>query len=146
MKRYRVAAFILSALLLIGCEPVGPVPGTRLDGQDMPPPGNWLPLNTTEVIQLSTFDNYSVNLWGVATDQGYYVASSRGPESKWASRITRNANVRLRIEGNIYPLSAAEVTDTEELEVVRAAFKRKYDLDADEDFPDAVVYRMDPRE
>lgn len=146
MTDYRISVFIFSMLFLLGCEPIGPVPGAKLTGTITSVPEDWRLLNAAEVIQLATFDDYSVNLWGVGTETGYYLASSRGAGSKWAARISKDANVRLRIEGNIYLLRAVEVTESNELESVRKAFKSKYNLDADEDFPEAVVYRMDSRD
>jgi len=70
------------------------------------------------------------------------VASSKGPGSNWASRIASDPGVRLRIDGKVYELTAQRVLDDDELDAVTIGFKQKYDLDAREDFPDAVVYRL----
>ena len=132
-------------LILAACEPIGPLPGTGLSGQVVATPASWEPTNIVEVIQLETSGPRSVNIWGVGLDTGYYVASSAGEKSTWASRITRDPEVRLRIEDNIYELRAEVVTDAEELARVGAAFQQKYELDAGEDFPEATLYRLDPR-
>jgi len=132
-------------LALAACEPMGPLPGNRLSGEVGMPPENWSELNQVAVIQIASADGYSVNLWGVGLPTGYYIASARGPGSKWAVRINRNPAVKLRVEGVIYELTAVLVEDQVERETISDAFLAKYDLEADEDFPEAVIYRLETR-
>lgn len=141
----RTLCVILVAALLVACEPMGPLPGRTLSGEVSDPPQDWSGYNDTEVIQLETSGPYSVNIWGVVSGNHYYVASAGGAEARWAQRIERSPDVRLRIEDELFELRAITVTDEDELETVAEAFNDKYDLDAEEDFPEVIVYRLVPR-
>lgn len=141
----RQVLLLLTALLLVACEPVGPIAGKQLSGPVVAVPQSWDPLNEVEVVQLETGDAYSVNLWGVGLGAYYYVASAQGDDSSWSRHVERDPNVRLRVEGNVYELKAVVVTDPAEGELVKAEFKQKYDLDSDEDFPQAILYRLAQR-
>ena len=141
----RTLCVVMVAALLAACEPMGPLPGRSLSGEVSPPPQDWAPYGDTEVIQLETSGPYSVNIWGVVSGNQYYVASAGGAEARWAQRIERSSDVRLRIEDELFELQAIIVTDEDELKEVAEAFNDKYDLDADEDFPEVVVYRLVPR-
>lgn len=135
----------LVTVCLSACEPLGPFAGSKIAGEQVAVPESWSELNATEVVQIETQGPYCVNVWGVGLDRDFYVASSRGPNSRWAKRISLNSNVRLRIAGSIYPLDAITVTDVAELSRVAVGFTEKYELDASQDFPEAVVYRLDRR-
>lgn len=141
----RLAALLLSLTLLAACEPIGPIPGRALSGEVSEPPADWQPLDEADVIQLETSGPYSVNIWGAVAGDHYYVASSAGEESRWAQRIARSPDVRARIDGRLFELRAVVVEDEDELEAVADAFNEKYDLDAEEDFPDVIIYRLEPR-
>ncbi len=143
MPVHRLPAIVL-LLLLAACEPVGPIPGTRLSGTTAVPPADWTGLNAVEVVQLEVTGPYVVNVWGVGLRDGYYVVAAEGNDSKWARRIQRDAKVRLRIGDTIYPL-VAEIQPRSSLDVVRDAFRAKYDVDDDSDFPDAIVFRLHAR-
>lgn len=149
MRQTRQAVWgfvVLTAMLLISaCEPVGPLPGRALSGEEAKPPESWQALNDVEVVQLETVGPYSVNIWGVALDDDYYVASADGLKTRWAQQIAKDDKVRLRIGDKIYPLRAVVVGEAEQ-DRVAAAYARKYDdMDSAEDFPDVVVFRLEPR-
>jgi len=147
--RNRISApifLLLASLILIaGCEPKGPIPGGELSGTVVTHSGSWSQLNATEVVQLEVNGGYSVNIWGVGLDRGYYVASAKGDKSKWARKLSVNPAVKLRIEDNIYELVAVPVHDEDESKSVLLAYKDKYELEETEDFPDSTLYRLDPR-
>ncbi len=142
----RKLALLLTLTLLAACEPVGLMPGGALSGDVAAPPSDWGPLDEADVVQLETAGPYSVNIWGVVVDNEYYIASARGHESRWARRIDRRSpEVRLRIEDKVYELQAVVVDDETKLLNVADAFNAKYDTDAEADFPDVIVYRLEPR-
>ena len=141
----RTLALILSLTLLAACEPMGIMPGRALSGEVVAPPADWGPLDEADVVQLETAGPYSVNIWGVVVENEYYVASARGNDSRWARRIDRSSNVRLRVDGNVYELRAVVVEDEAELQGVAGAFDAKYDTEAESDFPEVIVYRLEPR-
>ncbi|XOV86696.1 MAG: DUF2255 family protein [Pseudomonadota bacterium] len=139
----RLLIVALIVLGLSGCEPIGPVPGKALSGQVTDPPASWEALGDVEVIQIEAKGPYSVNIWGVAIGPDYYVASSGGLKARWAERLATNPAVRLRIEDQIFELRAVVIDDEPERQRIAGAFKDKYDLDAEEDFPEAVLFRLD---
>jgi hypothetical protein len=142
--RLTLAATLL--ILVSACEPIGPMPGKSLSGDVSPPPESWTSFNSAEVIQLEVNGPYSVNLWGVGSGDFYYVAASQGTESRWAKRIEVDSGVRLRIGEKVFELDAQIVREDEERDRVGNAFSEKYDIEAREDFPDVVVYRLGVRQ
>jgi hypothetical protein len=81
----------------------------------------------------------------VGLASGYYVAASEGLKATWASRLAKDPKTRIRINNKLYELRAVIVTDPDELALVARAFQQKYNLDAQEDFPDATLFRLDAR-
>lgn len=144
------AAIMAIGLLLTGCgDPMGPLPGGKLDGEPTSIPSDWAFTAATEDFQLETNpdDPYSVNIWAVDIGAAIYVASGGG-ETTWSENMQDNGNVVLRHEDNIYSLHATQVTDVEELQRVLERYEEKYDLGeiGDEADPaEAVVYRLGPR-
>lgn len=140
-----IPALLFALVFVAGCEPKGPIPGGELSGDITPNPETWIELNDTEVVQLEVNGPYSVNIWGVGTERGYYVAAAKGDETKWASKLSENSAVRLRIEKNIYELQAIRVSDEDEKAQVLVIYNSKYDLEANGDFPNAILYRLEAR-
>ena len=96
--------------------------------------------------QLETVGPYSVNLWYVGLEHGVYVVAASGGESRWARRISKDPAVRLRIENQLFELQATTLDETyPAFAEVQKAFRDKYDVDAEEDFPDIILYRLDKR-
>ena len=144
---YRIL-IVACTLILVGCEPMGPMPGGKLAGKVQPVPENWEIVRDIEIIQLETRpeDPYSLNLWGVAVDSNFYIASGKGHDSSWVEHLSRNPNVRLRIAENIYELKAIRVKNKAELEGISKRYTEKYEFDQEDDRPEeAWIYRLDPR-
>lgn len=145
MRRMLVLAM---AILLAACQPMGPVPGGALTGTVAPPPADWTAADATEIVQLETRPDspYSVNIWGVGIGPSYYVAAGSG-ETSWTRNIAENPDVRLRVGETVYELRAVKVTDAAELDRIRAAYGRKYEMTDDqrEQSASATVFRLVPR-
>lgn len=152
MRRSLHMSFALAGftLLLSACgDPMGPMPGGKLDGELTAVPDDWSFTAATEDFQLETDpdDPYSVNIWAVDIGPVLYVASGGG-ETTWSENMQENGNVILRDGTNLYPLHATKVSDVEELQRVLKRYEDKYDLGeiGDEAEPsEAVVFRLDPR-
>ena len=141
----RALVTILIAIALSGCDPMGPLPGGALAGVVKTPPDDWTKIAKIDTVQLETSsdDPYSVNLWVVTLDSQLYVAAGGG-DTRWSRHISRNPNVRLRIEANIYELRASPVDDHEVLEGVRLAYIDKYPMDPEsEEFNDSTIFLLD---
>ena len=139
---------LLSAFILVSCEPMGPIPGGQLSGEVKVTPNDWSAFSGVELVQLETRpdDPYSLNIWGVGLGKDYYIASGGGGESNWVDHILENSEVRLRIENNIFELKAVRITNEEELAQVLKRYKEKYDMEAQgEDAAQAWLFRLDRR-
>lgn len=141
-------AFALACALALACGPLVMIPGGRLSGEEQPPPADWSFTDGVEVVQLETRpgDPYSVNVWGVAANGAFYVASGRGAEAGWAGHIAEDPRVRLQVGEAVYPLVAVRTDDEAELEAFLAAAKAKYDFEPEEgQQEEAVLFRLQPR-
>lgn len=138
----------LMLLVVAACQPIGPMPGGALNGTVQPVPSDWGELAKVDTVQLETRPDspYSVNIWGIALGANYYVAAGSG-ETSWTKYIEANANVRLRIGESVFELRATRVTESQELDQVRAAYGAKYEMtdDQKEQSARATVYRLDRR-
>jgi len=144
----RIAALGLIGILLIACEPVGPLSGHKLSGELTPAPADWTGVGGIETVQLQTRldDPYSVNIWGVAIGPDFYVASARGENASWVGHIGANPDVELRIGHALYALRAVRIVDPAELARVEAAYAAKYDMKSQDTKPgQAWIFRLDRR-
>ena len=99
---------VVALLFALGCGPLVMVPGGELSGTVKPAPSDWSFTDSVETVQLETRpeDPYSVNVWGVAAGDAFYVASGRGESAAWAKHIAADPRVRLRVGEDLYELSA----------------------------------------
>ena len=130
--RTLVVAIALGFSLTACFEPEGRRPGTRLAGEVSDFPGDWRfsDAHREIAIEVATpyFIAHSVTIWCAALNDSLYVGA-RNPEQKyWPGWIERDPNVRLRIADRIFEGRLALVEDAEQIERIRAAYKRKYDL------------------
>ena len=145
----RGGAGLSLVLLALACGPLGPLPGGQLSGEVANgAPRDWSFSEAYEVVQLETRpqDPYSVNLWGTAVGDRFYLGSGRGGDSAWVEHIAADAQVRLRVGDKIYELRAVRVEDPEERQRFVDAMKRKYEWEPTPDQrAEAWLYRLDPR-
>jgi hypothetical protein len=144
----RSSSFLLAlSLLALACGPMGPMPGGELSGNISPAPADWSTV-AEDTVQLETRpgDPYSVNLWGVGIDTGYYIAAGRGAEAEWVEHIRAEPNVRLGVGEKVYELRATRITDQTELDRFVVALRAKYDFEVSPEQKErAWVFRLDPR-
>jgi hypothetical protein len=145
----RRLALVALLATLVGCEPMGPIPGGRLSGEVVATPvDDWAFAGGEETLQLETRpdDPYSVNVWFVAQGPRLWVASVGGDVSGWGETMIADPRVRLRIDGKLYERKAARVTEQAEIDEVVVLYKTKYDYERDpKEDGQAVLFRMDPR-
>ncbi len=111
----------LLALLLVlagsGCDgPFALLPGGQLDGEVKPAPSDWAFAGDSGTVQLETRSEapYSGNVaYTVVAGQLYINAGDT--ETQWVKNMTASPLVRLRMDGALYQLRAARVTDTAEI-------------------------------
>ena len=147
VRRSSLALACALLVVVAACDPVFVFPGGELSGTERLLPGDWGFTRDFQTIQLEArpSDPYSVNVWGVAVNRNFYVASDGG-ESRWALAIEAEPRVRLRIGDDIYRLAAKRAEDPGELEDVIDAYIEKYGGDRERSFVrDAWVYRLGSR-
>lgn len=139
-------------VFLVACRPMGPLPGGELSGTVQAIPNDWSAARDMPIVQVETRPNnpYSINIWGVAHENDFYIGSGSGKEATWVGHLEEDPNIRLRLGTNIYLLRAMRVTDEAEKTVVRDLYVEKY-----EDFEEQIssqyaaeelfVFRLDPR-
>lgn len=144
------------ALFLVACGPVGPLPGGPLTGTvHEGAVTDWSFTDTIQDAQLETnpADPYSVNVWCAQQGGRLYVPTSmthgdeHPGERQWVRNVTLDPNVRVKLGDEIYLLRADKVTDPAELEAAKAAFLKKYEMDASDLDParEIWIFRLDPR-
>lgn len=137
-------------LLALGCGgPLVMLPGGSLSGTLTTPPSDWAFTDAVETVQLETRpeDPYSVNIWGVAVDDRFFIVSGRGMESAWAQHIAADPNVKLRVGSDLYELRAIRSEDSAVRERFLTALTAKYeDFDPDaQDSSNAILYHLEAR-
>jgi hypothetical protein len=143
----RALALGLVLLAPLACGPLVMIPGGALSGEVAPAPSDWAFSDAVDTVQLETnpADPYSVNVWGVGAGSAFYIGAG-DKDSQWARNIRANPQVRLRIDGVLYELSAEEIEDEAELEVFLAAAQKKYDFEPEPDQREsATLFKLTAR-
>lgn len=130
-------AILGAVLALTACDPSDRTPGLWLRGEVVdPPPEDWsfTDAHPEIFVEVATpyFLPHSVTIW-CAQFHGQLFIGARDPDTKnWPGWLAQDRDIRLKVDARVYPVSAVEVTDTDTLEAVRAAYAEKYDLDPGE--------------
>ena len=154
MRRKLLLPSLLASLTgfvaVLGCGPIGPIPGGRLRGELVEEAVvNWSFAASEQTLQLETRpgDPHSVTAWFVSLGSELYVPSRDPEEKQWVRNVNEDPRVRLRIAGKLYPRSAARVSDRAELERVFTLLIDKYSLEREDEAlrSRVAVFRMSPR-
>ncbi len=123
---------VLTSLALACGGPVLMIPGGRLTGNvvESADDFSFTAANKDTSIDLETRPSapYSVELNYTVKNGRIYLDPKEG--RIWLDHIRDDPNVRVRLDGNVYPLRAVQVEDPDELEGFRE---------------DRVILRLDPR-
>lgn len=145
MGRLLVGAVIV---LLAACsDPITMIPGGVLSGDVAPAPAQWSNLETIETIQVEfrPSDPYSINIWAVGLDKNLYIATG-ADGTRWTPMLDADPNVRARVDGTVYALTATRVTEPAEVHRVANAYSGKYELDLQDNWVmNGMIFRLDPR-
>jgi hypothetical protein len=140
----RILIVLIALSGALACGPLVMIPGGRLSGTVAPVPDDWSFSDDVETVQLETRpdDPYSVNIWGVAVGDEFYVASGKS-DNAWATHIAADDRVRLRVDESIYELRAVRDDSADGRERFLAAAKAKYDFEPDpEQTSDATLFKL----
>jgi hypothetical protein len=137
----RCAAAIVIALAMTGCQPEDETPGLWLRGDAaLEPVDDWRFTNDIEEIFVETRPWYgiphSTTIWCVELDGALYVGSYGEEKKVWEKNLASDTTVKLAIAGKLYEATLVPVTDPNQVEVLDAAYAKKYDMA--EVFGDAI--------
>jgi hypothetical protein len=140
----RLFTLALCLTLLSSCsDPIVMIPGKVLSGKELLPPQIWENIPDTIQVETNLADSYSINIWGVGIAEDLYIATGEDG-TKWSDFIDQSPNVRVRIDKDIYQLTAALITEKVEREKVTAAYITKYDVDKDDNWlRTGLIFRLD---
>jgi hypothetical protein len=139
----RIGIGVACLALALACEPWGPIPGGRLEGQVVAEPvRDWSFTDAHSTVELETrpADPYSVTVWCVVHDGSLYVPSRYAEKKSWVQYVLDDPRVRLRVGERIYPAAMTRVRDPEEIEAVVPALVAKYDLGPPEEGEEEDVW------
>jgi len=143
----RILILLIALSGTLACGPLVMIPGGRLSGTVAPVPDDWSFSDDVKTVQLETRpdDPYSVNIWGLAVGDEFYVASGKS-DNAWAKHIAADDRVRLRIDESIYELRAVRDDSADGRERFLVAAKAKYDFEPDpEQASDAILFKLAAR-
>ena len=139
---------LVVAVASTGCNgPTLLLPGGRLDGEARPAPSDWAFAGDYGTVQLETRpdDPYSVNVAFTVVGGRLHI-NAGDTETQWVKNIASNPLVRLRMDGALYDLRAARVTNTDEIAAFARAWTSQSTFRRDPTKLDPVwIYRLVPR-
>ena len=116
---YGVGILMILTYALLRLVPIDPVeqrPGTGLSGTlKKPMDVDWsaLPSRSNIYIQTKTWYGipHSVTTMTIVDDGVLYIPCGRCDRKRWPKNVTRDPNVLLKVQGNLFPRRAILVTD-----------------------------------
>jgi len=135
---------IFTLLCLAGCSAYVPFSGGRLEGTTAPIPAAWTEVARADVVKLETrkADPYSVKLWIIGSGTSLYVHAGDN-RAEWVEHIEVDPDVRLLVDGLIYELAAARVTDAAEFATFSDRYEAKYGRrPGNENVAQAYLFRL----
>ena len=142
-----MAAGPFALACLLGCGPTLLIPGGELSGPVEASPGDWAFSDEVSTIQLETrpSEPYSVNIWAVGIGDRLYVHAGAN-RSRWVENILADPQVRVRVAGKLYPMTAVRVEDPAEFATFADAYKKKYGTrPRNENVAEVYLYRLGAR-
>ena len=135
--------------ILIRSDPLGPLPGSRLAGDEVAGPiSDWSFTDEHMLVYVETRPEspHSVTTICFTHEGRLYIPSQEPKGKRWVEYVTADPRVRIKVGGRVYAGKAVRVTDDALFEVLLAAAQRKYEQYAAvdrESLGEVWVYRID---
>ena len=130
-----VAVFALAGLAVftVSC-PCERVPGLWLTGPEVDAPqDDWGFVNEVGLcqVEVQSWRAHSITLNCMSSEQNLYVSCSRCDGKYWSGVALESPAGKIRIEGKVYPVNLARITDADDLDRIwiARATKLKRDID-----------------
>ena len=132
---YRALALTLLTCLLGACQPSNQTPGQWLRGDEVVGlPADWTFTDEFPEIfvEVATpyFIPHSVTIWCAQVDGKLFIGAREPHTKRWPGWMEDNPAIRLKIDNKIYAARAEDFSDPDTLVAVKAAYAKKYNLDA----------------
>ncbi|MDD9828008.1 MAG: hypothetical protein OXU92_06495 [Deltaproteobacteria bacterium] len=134
------AAAIFAGLVWLYPNPVGPIAGRALTGEEQPYPVHWGFTNNEETISLETRPEnpYSVTTYCFLHEGELYVPADSGSEKRWTAYVLEDPRVRLKVGDDVFAARARRVEGP--LGGYLSSLLEKYQ----DDFPDGPPLAFPP--
>jgi len=124
----RILVALAMLLICAGCGPIGPMPGLAIGGDERPAPADFAAVRDHDVLQVRTlFGGWLPqvhNIWGVGVGDAVYAVGV--PGASWRARLDHDPDVLLRVGDDCYRMTAAKVSDPDEIQAAFDAYVEKY--------------------
>jgi hypothetical protein len=135
---------------MLRTDPVGPISGRRLSGDEVSYPADWSFTDDhfTIAVESRPNDPHSVTTICFVHDGDLYVPAQGGDGKRWTHYVEDDPRVRLKVGRDVYRARAVRVTDAAP-EKFTASAARKYSQIAEREGPppdDIWLFRIEPPE
>ena len=157
MKLLKIAGGVILTIALFAgiawllrSDPMGPISGLRLSGDEVAYPADWgfSDDHFTIAVESRPDDPHSVTTICFVHEGSLYVPAQDGSDKKWTHYVVADPRVRLKLGESVYPARAVRVVDAAPESFLASAVK-KYTEMADRlsgDLPDDIwIFRIEPR-
>lgn len=138
---------LVAGLALLGNQPCGPIPGGRLEGEEVPEPvtdWSFTDAHSRCNVEVRPADPHSVTTSCAASGGVLYVPAIMGDSKQWTKMAMADSRARVRVGERIYPVTIERVEAPEErLDAARLGYRKYHDGEeppADFDVPDDRWY------
>lgn len=145
------AAVIFAGLVWLYPNPVGPIAGRALTGDEQPYPARWSFTDDVRTVFLETrpADPHSITTICFVHEGELYVPANSGAEKRWTAYVLEDPRVRLKVGDDVFAARARRVQGPLEdyLPSVVAKYREWFPEDVPSEIPpDLWLFRIEARE
>jgi hypothetical protein len=140
---------VLALVWLFRSDPIGPLAGRALSGEESPYPSSWsfTDEHMTIAVETRPVDPHSVTTICFVHEGDLYIPAQGGSEKRWTRYVLEDPRVRIKAGEGVYPARLRRVTDADvERFVSSAAAKYARMADPERELPEDIwLFRVEPR-
>ena len=120
-------AFVAYIAYQFRTDPIGPLSGRELSGEEAPYPGDWGFIDEHPLVAVETRPGspHSVTTLAFIHDGALHIPARDGSKKDWPAYVEADPRVRIKVGDMIYPAQLTRVRDANP-HSVRAAISSKY--------------------
>ena len=140
---------LAAAAWLLRTDPMGPVAGRALSGEERAYPEDWAFTNDHMTIAVETrpaTNPHSVTTICFMHDGALYVPAGGGSDKNWTHYAVTDPQVRIKVGDAVYPARLTRVTDADPADFLASAGSKYSDQLSGREIPDDLwLFRVGPR-